>query len=313
MKKMIKSIYEKIPYKKQSFSFLKQITTFPESVYQHLYFNGIITVKVNERESFKMMHYGHQIENDLFWKGLYGSWEKRSMKLWTELSKRSNTIFDIGANTGVYSMVAKAINSSAEVHAFEPFEAIHQKLDYNASLNNFKIHNNCKAISNYTGDGVIYTDGGDFAYSVTVNKNLWVTDQEPVKLKIKTITLKEYIEENKITTIDLMKIDVETHEPEVMEGFFPYFNQFKPILLIEILNDEVAQKLDNYFDATKYSFYNIDERSGIRKTISLMKSDFYNYLIVPKEKEAYITNLDSDNYSSQQKRYFNSQVIFINL
>lgn len=295
MKKMIKNVYEKIPFKREAFSLLKITANLPESVYQHLYFNGIINVKVNEKESFKMMHYGHPIENDLFWKGLYGSWEKQSMKLWTNLSKRSSIIFDIGANTGVYSMVSKTVNPRAEVHAFEPFEAIHQKLDYNASINNFKIHTNCKAISNYTGDGVIYTDGGDFAYSVTVNKNLWVKDQQPVELNIKTITLKEYIEQNRITNIDLMKIDVETHEPEVMEGFIPYFNQFKPILLIEILNDEVAQKLNNYFDVDKYSFYNIDEKAGIRRTMSLMKSDFYNYLIVPKEKEVYITNLNADN------------------
>jgi len=295
MKKMIKNIYGKIPYKRQSFSFLKQIASIPESVYQHLYFNGIITVKVNEKQSFKMMHYGHPIENDLFWKGLYGSWEKKSMKLWSDLSRKSSTIFDIGANTGVYSMVSKAVNSSAEVHAFEPFEAIHKKLEYNAGINHFQIHTNCKAISNYTGEGVIYTDGSDFAYSVTVNKNLWVNDKEPVKLNIKTITLKEYIEQNNITNIDLMKIDVETHEPEVMEGFSPYFDQFNPILLIEILNDEVALKLNNYFDINKYNFYNIDEKAGIRKTTSLMKSDFYNYLIVPKEKEKYITNIIADN------------------
>lgn len=292
---MIKNIYEKIPYKKQSFSFLKQIASIPESVYQHLYFNGIITVKVNEKQSFKMMHYGHPIENDLFWKGLYGSWEKKSMKLWSDLSRKSNTIFDIGANTGVYSMVSKAVNSGADVHAFEPFETIHKKLEYNAGINHFQIHSNCKAISNYTGEGVIYTDGSDFAYSVTVNKNLWVKDKEPVKLNIKTITLKEYIEQNNITSIDLMKIDVETHEPEVMEGFSPYFEQFRPILLIEILNDEVAQKLNKYFDVNKYDFYNIDEKAGIRKTPSLMKSDFYNYLIVPKEKEEYITNIIADN------------------
>lgn len=224
MQKTIKSIYKKIPFKREFFSLCKKIWSPPESVYQHLYFNGIIKVKVNDVQSFKIMHYGYPIENDLFWKGLYGSWEKQSMKLWTDLSKNSNVIFDIGANTGVYSMVSKAVNSGAEVHAFEPFKAIYQKLDYNAELNNFKIHTNCKAISNYTGDGVIYTDGGDFAYSVTVNKNLWITDQEPIKMDIKTITLKEYIEQNRITNIDLMKIDVETHEPEVMEGFIPYFS-----------------------------------------------------------------------------------------
>ncbi len=285
MKKMIKNIYEKIPFKRESFGLLKKIWSPPESIYQHLFFNGIIKVKVNDEESFKMMHYGYPIENDLFWKGLYGNWEKESMKMWTVLSKKSKVIFDIGANTGVYSMVSKAVNSQAEVHAFEPFETIHKKLERNAGINNFEIHANCKAISNYTGDAVIYTDGSDFAYSVTVNKNLWVKDKKPVELSIKTITLKEYIEQNSITNIDLMKIDVETHEPEVIQGFIPYFNQFKPIILIEILNDEVAQNLNGYFDNTQYSFYNIDEKTGIRKTDSLMKSDFYNYLIVPKENE----------------------------
>ncbi|HEY5464524.1 MAG TPA: FkbM family methyltransferase [Hanamia sp.] len=285
MKKIIKNIYKRIPLKRELFSFFKKIWSPPESVYQHLYFNGIIKVKVNDVQNFKMMHYGYPIENDLFWKGLYGSWEKQSIKLWTDLSKKSKVIFDIGANTGVYSMVAKAVNPNAVVHAFEPFEAIYKKMVHNAGINDFQIHTNCKAVSNYTGDGVIYTEDADFAYSVTVNKNLWVKDGEPIKLNIKTITLKEYIKQNNITSIDLMKIDVETHEPEVMEGFEPYFKQFKPILLIEILNDEIAKKLSSYFDPKAYGFYNIDEQNGIRKTASLLKSDFYNYLIVPIEKE----------------------------
>jgi len=284
MKKIIKNIYKRIPFKRELFYLLKKIWSPPESVYQHLYFNGIIKVKVNYVQNFKMMHYGYPIENDLFWKGLYGSWEKQSVKLWIDLSKQSKIIFDIGANTGIYSMIAKAVNPNAEVHAFEPFESIYKKMVYNAGINDFQINTNCKAVSNYTGDGVLYTEDADFAYSVTVNKNLWVKDREPIKLDIKTITLKKYIEDNNITCIDLMKIDVETHEPEVMEGFVPYLRQFKPILLIEILNEEIAQKLNNYFDPKAYCFYNIDEQKGIRKTAMLLKSDFYNYLIVPIEK-----------------------------
>lgn len=285
LKKVIKKFYKSLPFKKELYSFLKKVWSPPESVYQHLYFNGTINVEVNEAKGFKIVHYGYPIENDLFWKGLYDSWEGHSMEIWALLSKESKVIFDIGANTGVYSLVSKSVNPDSEVHAFEPFEAIYKKMIHNFNINDFKIISNCKAISNYTGDAIIYTDGSDFAYSVTVNKNLWVKNIEPVKLNIKTITLKEYIEKNNVSNIDLMKIDVETHEPEVMQGFIPYFNQFNPILLIEILNDEVAQKLNDYFDNSKYSFYNIDEKTGIRKTSTLLKSDFYNYLIVPKEKE----------------------------
>ena len=280
----LKKIYRAIPFKKAFFSALKKVWVPPVEIYQHLYFNDIISIKVQDQRSFKMVHYGHQLENDLFWKGLFNGWEKYSMRVWAGLSRNSAVIFDIGANTGVYSMVAKATNKNAAIHAFEPFEAIYKKLVHNAAINGFDIQNNCTAISNYTGDAVIYTADKNFAYSVTVNQNLWVKDSEPIKIDIKTSTLKDYIEQQNIHSIDLMKIDVETHEPEVMEGFAEYFLRFKPILLIEILNEEIARKLNPYFDPAVFDFYNIDELVGVKKVDALSKSDYYNFLIVPREK-----------------------------
>ena len=293
MKKILKTIYKGVPFKREFFTLLKKTGTPSESIYRHLYFNGSIKVKVNNGSDFKMVHYGYRLENELFWNGIYGNWEKNSMKLWSALAKNSKVIFDIGANTGVYSLVAKTINPNSEVHAFEPFEAIFEKLDHNAKLNNFKINSNCTAISNYTGDAVIYTEDPNFAYSVTVNKNLWVKDKEAIKLNIKTVTLKDYIEQNNISRIDLMKIDVETHEPEVMEGFEPYIEKFRPIILIEILNEEVALKVSNYFDPKEYSFYDIDEEFGIKKSDSLTFRSSFNYLIIPKEKEGLLEGIIS--------------------
>ncbi len=296
MKIFIKKIYSLIPFKKAIFSTLKKVWVPPVAIYQHLYFNDTITIGAGNHQNFKMVHYGHTIENEIFWKGLFNGWEKNSLKIWAGLSQKANVIFDIGANTGIYSMVAKTINKNATVHAFEPFPAIFKKLGHNADINGYDIQCNCAAISNYTGDAVIYTANENFAYSVTVNKNLWVKDSEPFKIDIKTITLKDYIEQHNIQSIDLMKIDVETHESEVMEGFGDYFLRFKPIILIEILNEEVAGKLNNYFDPAGFDFYNIDEVAGIKKVSELSKKAEYNFLIVPKEK-AHLFNEKSFIYS----------------
>ena len=284
MKKIFKKIYHLIPFKKGVFTIVKKIWTPSKNVFQHLSFHDTITLQAGEGKSFKMVHYGYTIENDLFWEGLYNGWEKYSLRIWSSLAEKSTVIFDIGSNTGVYSMLAKAINPQVTVHAFEPFRAVYNKLVNNVTINEFQVKANCLAISNFTGKAVIYTDNEDFAYSVTVNKNLWVKDKEPFKIDIDTITLKDYIEKNKIDTIDLMKIDVETHEPEVMEGFAEYFLRFKPIILIEILNEDIAEKLNRYFDTALFDFYNIDERKGIKKVDRLSKSDDYNFLVVPKEK-----------------------------
>jgi len=284
MKAFFKTLYHSIPFKQAMFTALRKVWLPPVNIYQHLYFNGTITVPVTDQQHFKMVHYGHEIENNLFWSGLFNSWEKISLQIWTALAADAAVIFDIGANTGVYSMIAKTVNKSADVHAFEPFPAIFKKLAHNAAINHFDIHCNCAAVSNFSGDAVIYTADENFAYSVTVNQNLWVKDSEPIKIDIKTTTLDDYIRQQQITSIDLMKIDVETHEPEVMEGFIEYFYQFKPILLIEILNEKVANQLSGYFATADVDFYNIDELTGIKKVTTLSKSDYYNFLIVPKEK-----------------------------
>lgn len=284
MKKYLKFLYQRIPFKKEAFSILR-IFPISRKIYQHLYFKGVISVKVNPSKSFKIFHYGHRIENEIFWSGLFGNWEKESMKLWVQLCANSKVIFDLGANTGIYSLVAKSVNPHSEVHAFEPFGAICEKLKKNSNLNGFNIQSNCTAISNYTGDALIYTENPEFAYSVTINKNLWAKGENVTVLKVKTITLKDYIEQNTIKQIDLMKIDVETHEPEVMEGFSNYLLKFRPIILIEILTDEVAEKLNKYFSPESFSFYNIHEKNGILRSDRLTRSDDFNYLIVPIDKE----------------------------
>ena len=284
MKKLLKNLYHHLPFKKLLYTGLKQVWIPPAKVYQHLHFNDTIRIDAGAGNSFQMVHYGHELENEIFWKGLYGGWEKYSMSVWATLAVEAKVIFDIGANTGLYSLVAKSTNRNAAVHAFEPFGAICKKLAHNAAINRYNVVCNCLAVSDYTGDGVIYTADENFAYSVTVNQNLWTSDKDAIKLDIKTTTLKDYIEEHGITGIDLMKIDVETHEPEVMAGFSHFFNLYKPILLIEILNEEVAAALAPYFPAGDFDIYNIDELSGIKKVASLSKSDYYNFLIVPVEK-----------------------------
>lgn len=72
------------------------------------------------------------LEQEFLQNGLYGSWEKESLKIWAQLSKRANYIVDVGANTGVYSLIAKSQNPSAKVYAIEPVDVNFEVLkEYN--------------------------------------------------------------------------------------------------------------------------------------------------------------------------------------
>ncbi|MCK6649636.1 MAG: FkbM family methyltransferase [Bacteroidia bacterium] len=282
MKKATKYLYNIIPFKFEFYSFLKIFWKPREYIYKHLHFKGIIKVKV-EDSSFRMKHHGYQIENEIFWVGLTNGWEKESIKLWIKLSKKANVIFDIGANTGIYSLIAKAVHPNSKVFAFEPVKRVFDKLQENIQLNKFDIYAQEEAISNSTGTAVIYDTYSDHIYSVTVNKNLASSTTKVVEKKISTITLNDFIKKHNIEKIDLIKIDVETHEPEVLEGFSDYLSIHKPTILIEILNDEIGNKVSALIQGLGYLYFNIDEKGSPRKVDNITKSDYFNYLLCSQD------------------------------
>jgi len=279
MKRLFKTIYNYIPFKREIFIALKVIWRPKESIYQHLHFVGVFSVKIDKAKSFKIKHYGYQVENGIFWAGLSGDWEKTSINLWIKLCEQSEIIVDIGANTGVYALIAKSMNSNSKVYAFEPVQRVFEKLKENITLNNFDIIAIEKAVSNSDGTAIIYDTPSEHTYSVTVNKNLSSPDIKTIETKISTITLNSFIRNNNIKKIDLIKIDVETHEPEVLEGFSDYLSLYRPNMIIEVLNDEVGEKINKLVDGMNYLFFNIDENNGIRKVDKITKSDYYNYLL----------------------------------
>ncbi len=127
MKMHLKKVYSILPFKKEFFTLLKLVYKPKEDIYKHLHFKGIINVQVDNEHSFKIKHYGFEIENVIFWEGLQDGWEKVSIGLWIELCRRSTIIVDVGANTGVYSLIAKSLNSNAQVYAFEPVKRVDRK------------------------------------------------------------------------------------------------------------------------------------------------------------------------------------------
>ena len=110
----------------------KLINTFPykikDKLYQDLRFVGVYEVPCFGKK-IKLYNPGFTtIENEIFWNGIDNGWEKVSLKIWQTLAKNSNVILDIGANSGIYSIVANCINPQANIHAFEPVERTSQLL-----------------------------------------------------------------------------------------------------------------------------------------------------------------------------------------
>ncbi len=280
MKKALRVIYEALPFKYYFYNIFRKVFSLPKKWHAYFYFTGDFESKV-EDTTFKMRNYGYQyhVENELFWGGINNGWEKESIVLWVKLSKIHNNVLDIGANTGLFSLITKAVRPSAKVIAFEPMPKIHEKLAYNVQLNKMDVQLSLLALSDYNGEATIYPTNLEHVYSVTVNKKRDDITEKVHEVKINTIRLDKYIEENNIKDIDLIKIDVETHEPEVLSGMGIYLKKFQPTFLIEIQSDEIAKKIANLIEGCDYEFYNIDENKGITRVDKLTKSTYFNFLI----------------------------------
>jgi len=279
---IFKRIYQTVPFKRELYSLVRPVFSPGKSVYQHLHFEGPISVEVEPGKSFTMVHYGFEVENDLFWAGLFGGWEKTSLRLWYELCKDSETILDVGANTGVYALLAKTTNPRADVYAFEPVERVYAKLVTNVELNGYDVTCMKKAASDADGTAIIYDTSSPHTYSVTVNVNR-ANKPDAFPVEIETATLDAFVIEYGLSSVDLIKIDVETHEAEVLEGFSAHLKLFRPTLLVEILNDEVAGRVAKAVGDVDYLYFNIDETRGVRQSDQLSASDSRNFLICTPE------------------------------
>ncbi|MCW8896436.1 MAG: FkbM family methyltransferase [Flavobacteriales bacterium] len=285
MKNIFKKIYQLIPFKKYIFLGVKKLVNLPESIYKHLHFHGVITINAGDAHQFKMYHHGTSEENELFWGGIENGWERTSLKLWRKLCIDAETVFDVGANTGLYSLITKSLNQKAQVVAFEPVPKVLEYLNYNIEINHYDIKIEPKAASNFNGEAKVYLiKGVEFTTSVTVNKSLLAETTPKDELIIKTIRLDTFIEENKIDKIDLMKIDVETHEPEVLEGMGEYLDKFKPDFLIEVWDKECAATLNHLFKNKGYLYFDLDDKNDvITQKNEITVSSFWNYLICKPE------------------------------
>src|SRR5690606_27567469 len=109
------------------------------------------------------------------------------------------------------------------------------------------------------------------------------TEKKVHVVEIDTKKLSRVIEENNLGNIDLMKIDVETHEVEVLEGMGKYLETMQPDMLIEIQNPTVAHGISELISNIDYLFFNINEKGGVKQVSRLEQSDTLNFLICKRD------------------------------
>lgn len=230
---------------------IRAIWVPPQKAYQHLSFVGPFTVEIERGVSFELLSTGDLVENELFWMGYAESWEKDSLALWAKLVRTADFILDVGANTGVYSLAASALRPGARILAVEPVPRVFAKLQRNIELNGFSTLAAAVAASDQNGTAILYDFHEEHEYSASLERGMGGT----IETSVPTSTLDSLLEEFDFPRVDLMKIDVERHEPAALRGMQRFLAMCRPTILIEILYDDCRQGVSEALGALKYEWH----------------------------------------------------------
>ena len=151
---------------------------------------------------------------------------EKEIKLIPKLLSNCNRAIDIGANVGVWSYWLSKY--AKQVESFEPNPKVFNALK-NIKIKNVNSYN--IALSNKTGSVDLLIPKGSKGFS---NQGASLSSIK-VQGEHKSISIEaKRLDEYNFLDVDFIKIDVEGHEHEVIEGARETIKKFKPTMVIEM-------------------------------------------------------------------------------
>lgn len=257
--------------------------------------SGIISIQSEKGEIKFYANETDSMSKKLFWEDEGCSFE--FSLIFKKIIPSCATFFDIGANVGYYSLLAKKLNSDIKIHSFEPSIGAKYFLKKNCSINHFDdITRVDKALGNYTGTIEFYEEKNPkFLYlehhggGIGNTANTWEIDNS-LKYNVDVIRLDDYCKEAHVTTIDLIKIDTEGTEDLVFSGGKESILRSNPIIICEVLSGRIESKIQDII--TKefgFDIFQFQTKTNKLKPVSnlseAVKNGETNYFFIPKAKQ----------------------------
>lgn len=201
------------------------------------------------------------------------------VKIIGHMEEGKHTFVDVGANIGLYTWHALNAKPNLHVAAFEPDPLngrLLKKTKQKWGASNLSLH--FSAASNANGQA---TFSQDLLSSATGSLNQTERSfaeqhygQRQSLIEVETMTLDSAVAN--LPPPALLKIDVEGHEKEVLEGAGELLERHRPILLIESFGEK-AKEFREILEPLDYQFWDADHACTVSR-------ETMNYLcLVPGE------------------------------
>lgn len=163
-----------------------------------------------------------------------GGFEQEELDALLPLVHPGDTVWDVGGNVGIYAVLLARTQPGVQVVSFEPVPTTRARLEANLALNatdNVTIESHALSSSAGSARMVVHPDapGCD---QVT-------TEDAPVEgdasiIAVSTITGDVYAAGSPAGDPQLIKVDIEGHEPEFVDGARGLIERARPTLMLEV-------------------------------------------------------------------------------
>jgi len=198
--------------------------------------------------------------------------EYNDLVLFGELARNSRTVIDIGAHTGLYAIYSQAKNPAAKVYAFEPYPANARRLKKNIALNGMtdSIHVREMALGKTSGmlefavpekEQICDVLSADIQFTNRFYRQ-WI---QYTTIQVPQNTLDEFVRQEGVDHVDLIKIDVENFELAVLEGSMETLRTHGPVILLEsFVDDERIQFFEQQLKPMGYQCFVIGQNGIVQ-------------------------------------------------
>lgn len=231
---------------------------------------------------------GDLIGRELFWKGLAG-WEPETITVFCALARESRHVLDIGANTGLFSLLACASGPHTVVTAFEPVPTTADILRSNVALNRWerRIAVQQRAVTDRVGTAVFHVPQGITPDTASLGETGWLGIPGKT-IEVTTTTIDAAVGPE--VQVDCIKIDVEGHEDEVLRGASRILGTCRPFIIVECNPEGPYRAVERLLVEYSYDIFHL-RLDGIKQVECIVPDSRddplrgRNFLGCPSERE----------------------------
>jgi FkbM family methyltransferase len=207
-------------------------------------------------------------------------YDRDEMNFLLRYLRPEDSFLDIGANIGVYTLLAASKIKSGFIYSFEVLPKNYARLQENLKLNQFdRVKTYEVAIADFTGEISLNLAEGDSMPFITPNAN-------DKTIKVPTDTLDNLLKNKPLDNLTLAKMDIEGAEILAFKGATSLLKQQRPYVWILEINDAVnnfghqKQDVADFLDDYGYRLYHYDADTNELNWISLDQRRGNNVLAI---------------------------------